>query len=100
MLLDEPTANVDFETERIISQTIQSHFQASTVLTIAHRLDSIIHCDLLLVLDRGTLLEKGPPLKLMLANENDTSVTGSSLFAQMVRDTQQPEILLKKAQAA
>ena len=98
--MDEPTANVDFETDRVIQHTLSTHFKESTVLTIAHRLESIIHSDLILVLEKGNLVEQGTPLGLMLAHEDDDFVSGNTLFAQMVRDTQQSDTLLSKARAS
>lgn len=100
VVMDEPTANVDFETDRVIQHTLSTHFKESTVLTIAHRLESIIHSDLILVLEKGNLVEQGTPLGLMLAHEDDDFVSGNTLFAQMVRDTQQSDTLLSKARAS
>lgn len=43
--IDEATANVDQETDKFIQTTIKSSFQSATVITIAHRIRTIMHCD-------------------------------------------------------
>lgn len=43
--IDEATANVDQETDKFIQATIKSSFQSATVITIAHRIRTIMHCD-------------------------------------------------------
>jgi ABC-type multidrug transport system fused ATPase/permease subunit len=53
VVLDEATANIDVVTEQKIQQLIHQEFASSTVLTIAHRLNTIIKSDHVLVLSRG-----------------------------------------------
>lgn len=45
MCIDEATANVDQETDKFIQTTIKSSFQTATVITVAHRIRTIMHCD-------------------------------------------------------
>jgi ABC-type multidrug transport system fused ATPase/permease subunit len=51
--MDEATASVDFATDEAIQQAIRTEFKDSTLLTIAHRLSSVIDYDRLLVLSDG-----------------------------------------------
>ncbi|KAJ2371084.1 hypothetical protein IW150_004761 [Coemansia sp. RSA 2607] len=80
LVLDEATAAIDNETDAIIQQSIREQFKDCTVLTIAHRLNTIIDSDMILVVDAGTVAEFDTPANL-LANE-------SSIFAQMVQESQ------------
>ena len=80
--MDEATSNVDNATVSLVQTTIRSAFAGCTVLTIAHRLHTIIDSDRILVLDAGELIESGSPEELMkvsngklraLVNEASTS---------------------------
>ncbi|XP_072524361.1 ATP-binding cassette sub-family C member 5 isoform X2 [Salminus brasiliensis] len=76
LLLDEATAAIDTETDRLLQETIRSSFKGCTTLVIAHRLNTVLSCDRVLVLDQGQVLEFDSPSNL-LANEN------SRFFAMM-----------------
>jgi ABC-type multidrug transport system fused ATPase/permease subunit len=64
LVLDEATASVDFETDKLIQATIQTKLGEATVLTIAHRLSTIMHCDRVAVIHDGTVAEHGVPATL------------------------------------
>ncbi|KAJ7376022.1 hypothetical protein OS493_037414 [Desmophyllum pertusum] len=68
IILDEATANVDFATDRLIQETIRSKFHSCTVITIAHRVDTILDYDRVLVLEGGMVVEFDKP-ELLLKNE-------------------------------
>ena len=65
IVMDEATANVDFNTDRRIQDTIRSKFQDCTVITIAHRLNTIIDYDRVLVMDKGSVIEFDSPRVLL-----------------------------------
>ncbi|XP_022835137.1 multidrug resistance-associated protein 1 isoform X2 [Spodoptera litura] len=78
LVLDEATAAVDLETDELIQKTIRSEFAACTVLTIAHRLNTIMDSTKVMVLDKGQLVEYAPPEQL-LQDKN-------SIFYSMAKD--------------
>lgn len=69
LILDEATAAVDVETDKIIQQTIRSEFKDKTILTIAHRLETVLDSDRILVLDKGEVKEFDTP-KTLLSDTN------------------------------
>ncbi len=65
LILDEATSSLDAESERIIQTNLSTILQARTTLVIAHRLSTVRNADLILVLDRGVLIESGTHDELM-----------------------------------
>lgn len=65
LVLDEATANVDHETDELIQKTIKTGFTDCTVLTVAHRLNTIIDMDKVMVLDAGSIVEFDEPYILL-----------------------------------
>ncbi|KAI8377534.1 multi drug resistance-associated protein MRP [Radiomyces spectabilis] len=78
LILDEATAAIDVETDAIIQETIRSQFADCTILTIAHRINTVMDSDRILVLDQGHIAEFDNPEKL-LANKQ-------SLFYSMTKE--------------
>ncbi|KAF8500114.1 multidrug resistance-associated ABC transporter [Gautieria morchelliformis] len=64
IVLDEATSNVDVETDSKLQTTIQTEFASSTLLCIAHRLNTIVYYDRVLVMDAGRVAEFDTPLNL------------------------------------
>ncbi|CBI39697.3 unnamed protein product, partial [Vitis vinifera] len=78
LVLDEATASVDTATDNLIQQTLRQHFVDSTVITIAHRITSVLDSDMVLLLDHGLVEEYDTPTRLL---ENK-----SSSFAKLVAE--------------
>lgn len=65
LLLDEATSNVDAGTDELMQRIIREEFTRHTIVTIAHRLDTIRDADVVAVLDNGMLVESGAPDDLL-----------------------------------
>jgi len=63
--MDEATASIDLKTEEIIQNAINVLLKSSTVVTIAHRIKTIIHYDRILVLSNGEIVEFDTPQNLI-----------------------------------
>ena len=68
LVLDEATAGIDPLTDQQIQRAILDNFQGKTVLTIAHRLDTVMTSDKILVMDNGRVVEFDTPFNLMSRN--------------------------------
>ncbi|XP_030479473.1 ABC transporter C family member 12 [Cannabis sativa] len=79
LVLDEATSAVDVKTDALIQKTIREEFKSCTMLIIAHRLNTIMDSDRVLVLDAGQVLEYDSP-EALLSNEE-------SAFSRMVQST-------------
>ncbi|KAJ3694201.1 hypothetical protein LUZ60_009681 [Juncus effusus] len=78
LVLDEATASVDTATDSLIQKTLRQQFSDSTVITIAHRITSVLDSDMVLLLDNGLVVEHDTPTRLL----EDTS----SLFSKLVQE--------------
>ncbi|KAJ3273542.1 hypothetical protein HDV01_004309 [Terramyces sp. JEL0728] len=90
LILDEATANVDFESDSIIQACIRKDFSHATILTIAHRLNTVIDYDRIMVLDAGKLVEFDTPANLLKDSEGR--------FYSMVQETGEQNMELFKKQ--
>ncbi|XP_055333699.1 multidrug resistance-associated protein 1-like [Paramacrobiotus metropolitanus] len=81
LILDEATAAIDFETDNFVQEVIRREFEECTVITIAHRLNTIMDATRVIVMDAGRIKEFDTPAKL-LENPN-------SLFYKLAKDAGQ-----------
>lgn len=77
LFMDEATASVDSQTDAVIQQIIREDFSACTIITIAHRIPTVIDCDRVLVIDDGWAKEFERPATLL---------ERPSLFASLVQE--------------
>ena len=78
LLLDEATSSVDNSTDEFVQQMIRSQFPNTTLLTIAHRLNTIIDYDVVIVMENGRVAEMGSPKELL---------SSAGIFTDMVNAT-------------
>ncbi|CAN6326540.1 unnamed protein product [Urochloa humidicola] len=78
LVLDEATASVDTATDNLIQKTLRQQFLETTVITIAHRITSVLDSDMVLLLDNGAAIEHDTPNKLLEDK--------SSLFSMLVSE--------------
>ena len=92
LVLDEATSNVDMKTDAFIQKVIREKFAETTVITIAHRLNTIADYDKVLVMQRGEIIEQGTPWQL---------IEKKGLFFNMVEHTgKNAESIKRKAKMA
>lgn len=80
IVMDEATASIDQNTDELIQHTIRDQFKECTVLTIAHRLNTVMDSSRIMVIDRGSVVEFDTP-KSLLENK-------SSIFFSMANNAQ------------
>ncbi|KAI8029327.1 ABC transporter C family member 10 [Camellia lanceoleosa] len=78
LVLDEATASIDNATDLILQRTIRTEFADCTVITVAHRIPTVMDCTMVLAVSDGKLVEYDEPMKLMK--------TEGSLFGQLVKE--------------
>ena len=78
ILMDEATANIDYKTETFLQNSLNQTLKDCTVITIAHRIKTIINYDKILVLDKGEIIEFDTPQNLL---------NKKGLFYQLYRES-------------
>ncbi|CAD5112740.1 DgyrCDS1959 [Dimorphilus gyrociliatus] len=78
LIMDEATASVDMTTDKIVQRVVNQHFKDKTILTIAHRVSSILNYDTIVVLQNGNIVEAGPPSELKSKMDG--------IFSRMIHD--------------
>eukprot|EP00123_Amoebidium_parasiticum_P018837 comp24299_c0_seq1/m.45570 comp24299_c0_seq1/g.45570 ORF comp24299_c0_seq1/g.45570 comp24299_c0_seq1/m.45570 type:complete len:1564 (-) comp24299_c0_seq1:469-5160(-) len=91
LVLDEATASVDFATDAAIQKTIRTQFKNTTIIAVAHRLQTVIDYDRVAVIDSGRVAEFGDPLTLIQKQ--------GGAFQSMCRDSGHFDSLLQCAQS-
>jgi ATP-binding cassette, subfamily C (CFTR/MRP), member 1 len=81
VIMDEATANIDIKTESIVQKLINEEFVNSTVITVAHRLNTVLKSDKILVMSFGKVAEFDSPKKL----QNDRNSEFYSLLNEFKR---------------
>jgi len=104
LLLDEATAALDSETNDKVNQVLRTYFADRTIFTIAHRLDTIIDSDRILVMNEGVVVEFDPPDVLL---DNPQSIfyelcqnAGKAKFEALVAKAKAPRVNYAAAAAA
>ncbi|KAJ1851669.1 Canalicular multispecific organic anion transporter 1, partial [Coemansia sp. RSA 638] len=82
VVLDEATAQVDLKTDSSIQQVVQKELADCTVLTIAHRLETIMNSDRVIVMDKGQIKEIGPPQQLLESGGHFAELVKANDFGQ------------------
>ena len=65
LVLDEATSSVDTRTERLIQQAMANLMEGRTSFVVAHRLSTVMHADVIVVMDRGRIVEQGTHAELL-----------------------------------
>lgn len=104
LILDEATANVDAETDNFIQRTIREKFEKCTVLTIAHRLHTVMDSDRVLVMDAGEIVEFDHAHNLLKSNDgylrklvDETGFSTANQLLQMAKtsyEQKQPTVAM------
>ena len=68
LVLDEATANIDTETESLITEAMEKLMTGRTTIMVAHRLSTIQHADKIMVMDKGRIVESGNHQELLAQN--------------------------------
>ena len=88
VVMDEPTSNIDNDTDKLVQRAMRSQFKGRTIVTIAHRIGTVVDCDRILVMGGGRVVEFGTPSDLLrYETDTGTNCDGKGQFAAMVRSS-------------
>ncbi|KAJ2878947.1 Canalicular multispecific organic anion transporter 1 [Coemansia aciculifera] len=86
LIMDEATANIDSATDQVMQAVIREEFNNKTVLTIAHRLNTVMNCDRILVLDAGKVQEFDSPSELLSRDGHFSRLVESMKFNEKTKE--------------
>lgn len=103
LLMDEATASVDMENDALIQETVRRQFKTSTVVTIAHRLHTVVESDIVMVLDKGYITEYDRPELLIQTQKSQfrglieaTGPSSSNHLFKMIQDNERSPARLQR----
>jgi len=101
LILDDSTSSVDTQTEKLIQQALDALMEGRTTFVIAHRLSTVRRADMILVMDRGRIVERGPHAELLarggLYKEiYDLQLVDHTKFAEEMDELQEEEVEIKE----
>ncbi|KAL7437637.1 hypothetical protein ACHAXH_004865 [Discostella pseudostelligera] len=100
LFMDEATANIDGETDSFIQRMLRTRFAGTTLITIAHRLETIMDYDKVLVMADGQAAEFGPPYALIEKNGIFTDLVhatgeGAAVLIAMAKEASEQQLLIR-----
>lgn len=98
IVIYEESPSVNELTDTLIKRKLISHLRGSTVLIVSQDPASVINCDRVMVLDQGSCKEFNHPFRLLTKEEEDTEITSSGHFANLVLKSRMSQQLFKIAQ--
>ncbi|CAK67718.1 unnamed protein product (macronuclear) [Paramecium tetraurelia] len=87
IVLDEATANLDMKTDDFIQNTLKQQLKDCTLITIAHRLNTIADYDKVMVIENGIVLEFDEPFNLLAKSLDSTNIDKPTQFSKLVLNT-------------
>uniref|UniRef100_A0AC35TKR0 ABC transporter domain-containing protein n=1 Tax=Rhabditophanes sp. KR3021 TaxID=114890 RepID=A0AC35TKR0_9BILA len=84
IVLDEMSSSVDQQTDQLIQETIRNEFTDSTIIAIAHRIDTLLHYDRIMVMDQGNIIEFDTPANLL--SNKESAFYSLALDAELIKE--------------
>ena len=78
LVLDEATSALDLNTDHVMQSMLREEFKGCTVIVVAHRLETVVCCDKIVVMGDGSVIEQGSPKDLIIHNGAFKSLVDST----------------------